>query len=424
MGNTTVIGGYHILDFHNAKLTSSYQTISTIYDQLVKAEKRAIVIANVSNGNVPLKETFVDVRLSGSNFILYAHALKITITPTSKVKIEADEIHQRVDKIEETLTPEGLLENLIEGSDYISVDENEAGTKIKVELDETKVETAPIEDSDALITSGGVFDALAELPFRKISKDGDVKLLPSDRSGINFAAGQNVNIQSSRNASGDWTFTFNATGGSGSTDVFWANIGTTTAAEVEQALDEGKIVKFVYSGYEYSLAYTTSTYYYFTNATTSSVRQITLRRSDDTWSRAAVINIQKELTAGDGVEINASNVISSTRHLFEKKISFSFTYLTKSYDYNFSYYSANDTVVTSITAIMNDINSAADTLRMTEIGYSTDLQYLIVNVSLEKDVITSYFNGSARRVNIGDAIPLRIDQNSIDIQFIGLNQIY
>lgn len=55
------------------------------------------------------------------------------------------------------------LKSLLEGSDYISVDYNDGQTKILIELDETNLEiVAPSEDSLKLITSGAVFDALAD----------------------------------------------------------------------------------------------------------------------------------------------------------------------------------------------------------------------------------------------------------------------
>ena len=51
---------------------------------------------------------------------------------------------------------------VIEGSDYISVDFNQQLTKLLVELDQTKLDETPTEDSDNLVKSGGVFGALAE----------------------------------------------------------------------------------------------------------------------------------------------------------------------------------------------------------------------------------------------------------------------
>ena len=50
---------------------------------------------------------------------------------------------------------------VIEGSDYISVDFNQQLTKLLVELDQTKLDESPTEDSVNLVKSGGVFDALA-----------------------------------------------------------------------------------------------------------------------------------------------------------------------------------------------------------------------------------------------------------------------
>lgn len=50
---------------------------------------------------------------------------------------------------------------VMEGSDYISVDFNQQLTKLIVELDQTKLDEMPTEDSVNLVKSGGVFDALA-----------------------------------------------------------------------------------------------------------------------------------------------------------------------------------------------------------------------------------------------------------------------
>lgn len=59
-----------------------------------------------------------------------------------------------------TITAESANE-VIEGSDYISVDFNQQLTKLLVELDQTKLDESPTEDSANLVKSGGVFDALA-----------------------------------------------------------------------------------------------------------------------------------------------------------------------------------------------------------------------------------------------------------------------
>lgn len=59
-----------------------------------------------------------------------------------------------------TITAESANE-VIEGSDYISVDFNQQLTKLLVELDQTKLDETPTEDSNNLVKSGGVFDALA-----------------------------------------------------------------------------------------------------------------------------------------------------------------------------------------------------------------------------------------------------------------------
>lgn len=59
-----------------------------------------------------------------------------------------------------TITAESV-NKVIEGGDYISVDFNQQLTKLLVELDQTKLDESPTEDSANLVKSGGVFDALA-----------------------------------------------------------------------------------------------------------------------------------------------------------------------------------------------------------------------------------------------------------------------
>lgn len=83
------------------------------------------------------------------------------------------------------ITPEKLLENM-EGSEYISVDLNEAETKVIVELDETKLDTEVTEGSDNLITSGGVYDAIADIDvpegfdILEITASGAGTVIPDD----------------------------------------------------------------------------------------------------------------------------------------------------------------------------------------------------------------------------------------------------
>lgn len=59
-----------------------------------------------------------------------------------------------------TITAESV-NAVIEGNDYISVDFNQQSTKLLVELDQTKLDDMPMEDSVNLVKSGGVFDALS-----------------------------------------------------------------------------------------------------------------------------------------------------------------------------------------------------------------------------------------------------------------------
>lgn len=81
------------------------------------------------------------------------------------------DIIDAVNGIEESEFNIANLKNMIEGSKYISFDENEAGTKLIISLDRTHVDEVVKEDSDNLVTSGAVFDAVG-------NATGDVLKLP------------------------------------------------------------------------------------------------------------------------------------------------------------------------------------------------------------------------------------------------------
>lgn len=63
------------------------------------------------------------------------------------------------------------LQKLVEGSEYISLDLNQAGTKLIINLDRTHVDEIVKEDSPNLVTSGAVFDAVS-------NANGNVLRLP------------------------------------------------------------------------------------------------------------------------------------------------------------------------------------------------------------------------------------------------------
>lgn len=62
-----------------------------------------------------------------------------------------------------TITAESVNE-VIEGSDYISVDFNQQLTKLLVELDQTKLDESPTEDSANLVKSGGALVTPSQAP--------------------------------------------------------------------------------------------------------------------------------------------------------------------------------------------------------------------------------------------------------------------
>lgn len=116
---------------------------------------------------------------------------------------------------ESDLTVENL-QKLVEGSEYISLDINEAGTKLVISLDRTHVDETVKEDSTNLVTSGAVFDAIA-------NANGNVLRLP-----INVPTEPLVVMIGTNNAQtniplGDGLAVVNnhlvATGGGGGSDV-------------------------------------------------------------------------------------------------------------------------------------------------------------------------------------------------------------
>lgn len=116
---------------------------------------------------------------------------------------------------ESDLTVENL-QKLVEGSEYISLDLNQAGTKLVISLDRTHVDETVKEDSTNLVTSGAVFDAVA-------NANGNVLRLP-----INVPTEPLVVMIGTNNAQtniplGDGLAVVNnhlvATGGGGGSDV-------------------------------------------------------------------------------------------------------------------------------------------------------------------------------------------------------------
>lgn len=84
----------------------------------------------------------------------------VVLTASDIYATNAESIQTNLERIDKRI--DDFVENNIEGSQYISVDLNQAETKYVIELDETKLETStPTEDSTDLITSGAVFNGLA-----------------------------------------------------------------------------------------------------------------------------------------------------------------------------------------------------------------------------------------------------------------------
>lgn len=83
------------------------------------------------------------------------------------------------------ITP-ASINDVLEGSEYISVDFNEQSTKLQIELDKTNVETIEAtEDSAKLITSGAVFDTVSNKQNQIIDSADIIQDTAEDKLYIN-----------------------------------------------------------------------------------------------------------------------------------------------------------------------------------------------------------------------------------------------
>lgn len=119
--------------------------LKKVEDALKNASLKSVETVTIDDTSFQLKFVFADDTFLLSPAITSPKGAKGDPGPAGKDAI---------------ITPESVNE-VIEGSDYISVDFNQQLTKLLVELDETKLDESPTADSANLVKSGGVFDALA-----------------------------------------------------------------------------------------------------------------------------------------------------------------------------------------------------------------------------------------------------------------------
>lgn len=90
-----------------------------------------------------------------------------------------------------TLVIGNLLERM-EGSEYISVDENESNTKIEFKIHDNKIETsAPQNGSSKLITSGAVYNAIPQIDEVSITENASNKIQASKLKDKDVKIGEN-----------------------------------------------------------------------------------------------------------------------------------------------------------------------------------------------------------------------------------------
>ena len=78
--------------------------------------------------------------------------------------------------------------------------------------------------------------------------------------------------------------------------IFWATCGTTTASEVQAAIDANKIVLCNYTGNVYRLESSDSNYFYFSYQHLTNSGCLRLKKSDNTWDGDTVTVYQKPIT--------------------------------------------------------------------------------------------------------------------------------
>ena len=77
-------------------------------------------------------------------------------------------------------------------------------------------------------------------------------------------------------------------------DVFWATYGTTTASEISTAIQESKMVVCQYNNGVFVLQLEDTSYYYFGYQHDSSLFQITVKKSNNSWSTISQTSLQEE----------------------------------------------------------------------------------------------------------------------------------
>lgn len=122
--------------------------LKKVEDALKNASLKSVDTVSIDDTSFQLKFVFADDTFLLSPTITFPKGTKGDTGPQGPAGKDA------------TITAESV-NAVMEGSDYISVDFNQQLTKLIVELDQTKLDETPAEDSNNLVKSGGVFDALA-----------------------------------------------------------------------------------------------------------------------------------------------------------------------------------------------------------------------------------------------------------------------
>ncbi len=131
-----------------------------VEDALKNASLKTVETVTIDDTSFKLKFVFADDTFLLSPTITSPQGAKGDTGPQGPQGEQGPAGSQGPAGKDATITAESVNE-VMEGSDYISVDFNQQLTKLLIELDQTKLDETPTEDSNNLVKSGGVFDALA-----------------------------------------------------------------------------------------------------------------------------------------------------------------------------------------------------------------------------------------------------------------------
>lgn len=79
------IGGYKMIDLKNKSLSTTKVTIDGLYETIENSYKKPLMLVGINIGGVEKNNTFVTLKLSGTNFTCDIYGYTIQITDKNEV---------------------------------------------------------------------------------------------------------------------------------------------------------------------------------------------------------------------------------------------------------------------------------------------------------------------------------------------------